>query len=691
MIKTSQTHLYFLLRYFWLIIIITFQFTNRISAQQSNDKAPYEALSSCEWHFGGHLGEYFDRIAEKRILNLDNWNMIYPETEEAFRLREDDKDYPVGGNWIGMFWGDYLLSTIAACRYYHSDDLKNRIAAAVKGVLSTQEDNGYIGTYAHSDFVDGTYNWNVWNSKYTLWCLVESWELLGDETILTSAKRLTDYLISVVGPGAVDIVKTGNFYGIASSAILQPIVKLYTATGERKYLDYAEYIVNQWGVKYPEGLSHKGKKSPCIYDILNKGLSGVPVHKWFPDPECDPNDWAKTYEFTSCVEGLVELYKATGEKQYLEAAKNIHAGIVNWERSPVGSVSFNDKYVGSAGLINTISEICDAVYWNRLSFALFEVTGDEKYIEEIERTLYNSLLCGFNIDGTWGLRRLRMSHIHIPGQNQWLQHHQCCTDNLPRGLFQAAESALLTTNNGNIYLSLFNEGQGDAMLPSGRKIHIQIDGDFFSTSGIRTTLSLDQAEQFGFVIRMPKWSKQTTVKVNGVIQRGNTSDNWMMINRMWKDGDIIEISFELEVRWETFDTTKFTASYHDLDFYENIWARWQYVKGDNEENNRRFKHITGLSADDALPAKPAVTFFYGPIALARDVRVTGPDVFFPVRDPNDAGFISIRPVQAPLGIWKVFELDLGEGQNIKFCDFSSAGNTWSKDSQFNTWCIINPE
>ncbi|MCL4483967.1 MAG: glycoside hydrolase family 127 protein [Bacteroidetes bacterium] len=672
----NRSRYYLLLLNYVVAIIFMLLFTHASFAQHTGNKVINNLMSSEEWHFSGHLGQYLDKIAEERILKRDSWNVIYPETEEAFRLREDDKNYPKTGQWRGEFWGKYILSAIAACRYYHSDELKSRIATAVKGLLSTQDDNGYIGTYAHSDFLEGN-NWNVWNRKYTLWGLIESWELLGDRAILTSAVRFADHLISEVGPGSKDIVRTGNFYGMPSSSILQPMVKLYIATGQRKYLEYTEYIVRQWS-EHPEGLP----------DILNKGLSGAPVHSWFP--QVDPYQWGKGYEFTSCVEGLVELYKVTGKQQYFEAAKNIHAALVKWERTPIGSVSFNDKYVGSAGLINTVSEICDAVYWNRLSFELFKLTGDEKYIDEIERTLYNSLLCAFNREGTWGLRRLRMSHTHIPAQNHFLQHHQCCTDNLPRGLFQAAEAALCISN-GNVYLSLFSEGEGSVDLTSGRKIRLKIEGDFLSKSFVKATLSTDGSEQFSLFIRTPHWSKQTSVKVNGTAQKGEISENWMKINRIWKNGDVIDISFDLAVRWEAFDTTKSASLFHKIDFYDNEWAKMKFMDGSNKDNNRRYEHVKSLSTDDALPQKPAVTFFYGPIALARDVRITGTDVFFPVKVPMDAGVISIRPIQAPPGIWKAFELDLGEGKSIKFCDFSSAGNTWSKDSQFNTWCIVKSE
>ena len=668
-------------KYFWrisnIVIIVTLHIClfsiGEALAQSESIKNSNIVQSFGEWKFSGHVGKYMDKISEARILNEENWNTIYPETEESFRLREDDKNYPNSGQWRGEFWGKYILSAIAAYHYYQDEGLKERIADATRGLLSTQDDNGYIGTYAHSDFLEGN-NWNVWSRKYTLWGLVEAWELLHDDSILVAAKRFTDHLISEVGPGAVDIVRTGNFYGMPSSSILQPMVKLYRATGEEKYLDYSEYIVEQWS-KYPEGLP----------DILNKGLKGDPVHTWFP--ETDPYKWAKAYEFMSCVEGLLELYEVTGEEQYLEAGQNIHAALVKWERIPIGNISFNDKHTCSAGLINTMSEICDAVYWNRLSTKLFEITGDVKYIEEIERTLYNSLLSAYNQEGTWCLRRMRMSHIHNPADNHFLQNHHCCTDNLPRGLFQAAE-IVLTERDNKVYLSLFNEGQGNVILSSGQKAHFKIVGDFLEKGSTKINLSLDKPEKFSFLIRLPQWSKHTIIKINGVKQPENTPGKWMVIERNWKNNDSVEVSFNLYVRWELFDTTKFVESYHKINYYNNLWAEFKFVEGSNEAINRKYQHVKSLSPDDALPHKTAVTFFYGPIALARDIRITDGDIFAPIEFSKKDNLIKIQPIQAPPDIWKVFELKLGKGQKIKFCDFPSAGNLWNNNSKFNTWCIL---
>ncbi len=625
------------------------------------------------WRFYGHLGNYIDTIAAHRILDKERWDVIYPETEEAFVLKEDDRNYPESGQWRGEFWGKYMLSVIAAAKYYHSEELKSRISAAVKGLLSHQEKNGYLGTYKHPDFVTGN-NWNVWCRKYTLWGLVEAYDLLHEPEIIVAARKFTDQLISEVGPGKIDIIRTGNFYGLPSTSILYPVVKLYRATGDQKYLKYAEYIVIQWG-EHPEGLP----------DILNKGLSGKPVNDWFP--QTDPYKWAKGYEFTSCVEGLVELYKVTRNEKYITAAKSIHEALVNYERTPIGSISFNDKIVGSAGLINTVSEVCDVVYWNRLSYALFTLTGDNKYADEMERSLYNSLLCAFNSDGNWGLRRIRTSHIHVPATNHFLLHHQCCTDNLPRGLFQAADFALMKRNGDEVYLSLFNEGEGSVEV-NGERVGLKIKGDFIDESGVQLSVALRQPLRFRLFVRIPPWSRKTSLTVNGREFSGKKSEGWMVVDREWNDGDRVGISFDIRLRWETFNPSIFDSTYHDIGFYDKVWAGIKYARSTNPVLNEKYGHPFPLTVDDALPQQKALMFFYGPLALSRDIRISKKDIFSPLAGPSGRDSVTVKIIKAPDNIWKGFELNPGNGQNIRFCDFSSAGNTWDKSSLFNTWCIV---
>lgn len=442
---------------------------------------------------------------------------------------------------------------------------------------------------------------------------------------------------------------------------------LYRATGNKKYLEYAKYIVAQWS-EHPDGPPN----------ILKKGLEkGKPVHTWYPAP----NEWAKSYEFISCVEGLLDLYRVTGNVDYLKAAKNIHAVLLKWERSFVGSISFNDKFVGSRPLINTLSEICDIVHWNRLSFELFLLTKDLQYIDEIERTFYNALLCGASTKGAWGLSRLRLSHYHIPAHNHFFKGHNCCVDNLPRGLFQACESAVFKDNQG-IYVTLYSEGEGQVCIANGNIVKMDIIGDFLDDDEIYIKINPEKISSFNLNLRIPYWSDSPKAFINDKEINRVVPGTWLTLKETWKAGDIIKLKLNIKTLIEVLDPSCFQDNDTDS-VYVDKWASYVY-KGDDCAH-KKFK----LELKDALPQRKAVVIKRGPLVLARDIRNGNDNIFehFSSKDISKSDLV-IKPIHAPCNMWKAYELNLKSGRRIKLCDFSSAGNTWDEESLFNTYFII---
>ena len=190
-------------------------------------------------------------------------------------------------------------------------------------------------------------------------------------------------------------------------------------------------------------------------------------------------------------------------------------------------------------------------------------------------------------------------------------------------------------------------------------------------------------------IRNPGWSRHTRVEVNGRSHPVEESQDWIRIRRNWSGGDMVTIFFELGIRYELFDTGQFRTCYHPLEFYDEKWAGLQFLGGSNPAINQRYGHVTSLPVSAALPHQPAVALLYGPMVLSRDVRISGPDIFSAMDLPSDPETIMVSRIRPPPNIRHAFELDLGEGRIIRCCDFSSAGNTWSAESMFNTWCLLD--
>ena len=219
----------------------------------------------------GPLGERLDRMVRAHVAGTDPDYITAPFMEKT----------ETKGWWQTEFWGKWMHSAAPYAWYAADgkckvgDELSGKIERGIVRMLASQEENGYIGNYP--DALRCGEGWDVWGMKYTMMGLLHyyDWKLkAGSEkgkveadAALNAAKRLCDYVIAEIGPGGRrgrELWQTGNWSGYASSSILEPVVWLYSRTKERKYLDFATYIVD--GMTKPE-------KGPRRLDLAEKGVS----------------------------------------------------------------------------------------------------------------------------------------------------------------------------------------------------------------------------------------------------------------------------------------------------------------------------------------------------------------------------------------------------------------------------------
>lgn len=580
-----------------------------------------------QFHCKGYVGERLDPVLQARILSDFARDEILAETTEAFRARVDDRMDPDVGHWQGEFWGKWILSAIAAYRYTGSAKLRNTIEAATREVMATQDADGYLGTYHDSKFLHsrGSHCWNVWCRKYTLWGLLAVYELIEDPAILNSAIGMTDHLISEVGPGKAAMIETGRCFGLPSTSILTPIVRLYRLTGEQRFLDYARYIVDQWSC------------ADGPPDLFRNALHGEPIHRWYPD---GPR-WVKAYEFVSCVEGLLELYRATGEEDDLTAVLQIHQSIREYERLLIGGISDDDHMARAPLKPELITEVCDAVYWVRLNAQLLRLTGEALYADEIERTLYNCLCTASKQDGTWGLRRLALSGAHhISPKHSNLKHHQCCVANLPRGFLQAIEHAILLEPDG-IRLNLYLPGGGTISSAATGEMNIAIETQYPLEDEIQIRIDTDSPRAFTIKFRIPPWAEGATVYINEETHAG-APGQYLAISKTWSKTDEIRVRLPLHARMATLQ--------HDNCGY--------------------------------------VAVERGPLVLARDIRLGDGDIHAPV-SLSAEHLVALASIDVPAGITAAWACADATGTPVRFCNYSSAGSTWDvATSDFRVWMPV---
>ena len=579
-------------------------------------------------HMAGKIGDELDLVVRKRISSDFAANEIIPEATQAFETRMDDQFHEGRGLWQGEFWGKWVLSAVAAYEYTGDETIKATIRKETDRLIATQDANGYIGSYKNSAFVSGNV-WNVWNRKYALWGLVEAYQTLQDPKVLAAAQRMMDHLMTEVGPGKVEVVDTGNFYGLPSSSILTPLVKLYLYSGEKKYLDYAEYIVQSW---------ESVPGSPPA--IVQKGLTKTPVHEWFPDK----GKWTKAYEFISCVEGLVDLYQVVGKEDYLQAARNIFASIQKNERVITGGIGYHDKLVGASLKPTGLNEPCDVVYWERLATKLMTLTGDQSYANEIERLSYNILIGSISANGEWGLRRMGLNEPHlISPLHCFTKNHQCCVANVPRGLLQLGEVVLMSDQTkNNLLVNLYIPGTYQAVLSDNKIAGLTVETRYPKDGEIILIFDSEGPFKSNVSLRIPDWCNDNDfqVKVNGKSVANQSSGKGVFsINQSWKKGDRISINMGLPVRLIS------------------------------------------------IPEEPTYkAIMRGPLVLARCSLLEPIEVMVkPVTLDASMVLTPLSNSEKTANVWLEFEGKTSDGKIIKLCDYASTGKEYDKPQDPTAW------
>ena len=262
---------------FLLILIIGIQITY---AQIESDKKiipnKWKALKT-----SSELGVHGERI------NLFRQNRLKFMLSGDF-LINGFEHRPGSHSWQGEHIGKWLHSSILSIQNQtilnKSTDWRDKklkknkedIDKLVDRLLSTQLENGYMGTYAEKNrfmkiLESGSMGgWDVWTHRYNLYGLLTYEKYYANKKVIDACRKMGDLLIEVFGEGKADITKYGTRQGISSMTILESIVMLYERTLDKKYLDFASGIaVNSLGHCHPKLIEALNKQSKQLWHVSN--------------------------------------------------------------------------------------------------------------------------------------------------------------------------------------------------------------------------------------------------------------------------------------------------------------------------------------------------------------------------------------------------------------------------------------
>ena len=513
-----------------------------------------EFPSAGEIRVGGYAGRMIDFIIENQLMDSDTWALLV----DQFRRREDS----INGGWRGEYWGKMMRGASLTYRVTKNEKLYSVLVKTVRDMLTTQDGLGRFSTHsADNEF----FRWDMWARKYVMLGMMYFMDICKSEElkkrIVRALIRHADYIISRIGEGKIDILDTSNVIGSMNSAsILEPFVKLYGLTGEKRYLDFAAYIVNGGmckGTSLVE-LALRDDIYPYQYPVT------------------------KAYEMMSCFEGLLEYYKHTGNPDHLLAVRRLVDKLVLTDYTLIGGAGCRHEFLDNSTLTQTepatqdvMQETCVTVTFMKLCAKLLAFTGDVRYAEYIEKSGLNAMLGAVNNEKqmmrrtlvrTWlkggevyfiedhgsypfdsysplyhDRRGIRCGGVQLIGEGR---NYGCC---VCIGSAGTAIMGLFSVMKGDdtVYVNLYNDTKFTTEI-DGERVRLDIRANPYEANGARIKID-GKGKRFALALRIPTWADGFSVKVNGEAAEATEREGYLVIEREFGI-DRLDITFRAPVR-----------------------------------------------------------------------------------------------------------------------------------------------
>lgn len=606
--------------------------------------------------FGGRFSEALDFILQYQLMRPELWRRF----ADLYRLQPDAKR-----GWSGEYWGKMMRGAAWVYAYNRDEKLYAVLRESVLRLIGNAEPNGRISTYAQALEFRG---WDMWCRKYVLLGLECFYEICPENDLREQVKaamiRHLDYILARIGDGVgkMPVTNTSDSWkGANSASILEPVMRLWKLTGKREYLAFADHIVRSGACAGGESLfelAYRDELPPFRYPV------------------------AKAYEVMSCFEGLAEYYRVTREEKWRTAVLNFAHRIVTVEKSVIGCCGCYEELYDGGALRQTatthywiMQETCVTVTWMKFALQALRLSGDATYADCIEESFFNAYLGALNTKHIASVARIQ-ADAKDPRKNGNLPSPEvltfdsyspllagergqmvggynvmpdntfygCCACIGSAGIGLIPKAAGMHSENG-VVLNLYFAGEVSVMTPKKQKLTVHTDTTYpYGDGKIAMKLSLERPERFAVTLRVPAWSRKTTLSLNGE-SLPIEGTGYQTFVREWKDGDSLTLTLDLRVQ-------------------------------------------AVLPPEGACNQEDFCAYRRGPVMLGADARLgRDPEEAFSVKHDSENIVHGAKPTDCPeIPDAKVCaELPTADGKTVRLIDYSSCGKTWDKDSRCAVW------
>jgi len=431
---------------------------------------------------------------------------------------------------------------------YYDQTLDLYLDSLIMLIGLAQEEDGYLYTARtiNPDSVpdySGKERWSFLEQSHELYNVGHMYEAAvahylatGKTSFLDIALKNANLIDSLFGWGKIE-------NGSGHQEIEIGLVKLYRVTGDEKYLSLAKFFLD---VRHVQGLEYNQthKKVTDQSEAVGHAVRAIYMYS-----------------------GMADVAALTGDSAYISSIHKIWENVVTkkiYVTGGIGQTGGNEGYGPDYELPNSTAycETCASianVFWNQ---RLFLLTGESKYIDVMERTMYNALLSGVSLSGDLFFYPNILESDGSHQRQEWFGC-ACCPSNVSRFL-PSVPGYIYAQKENKIFVNLFIPSETNLKTPDGNILLTQTN-NYPWEGDITLSINPENKTQQEIWIRIPGWaqnepisgdlyfystpvSEQPELKINGEAVEYKLMNGYAVINRIWEKGDEVNLSLPMEVK-----------------------------------------------------------------------------------------------------------------------------------------------
>jgi DUF1680 family protein len=464
-----------------------------------------------------------------------------------------------------------IYKTIEGASYslaVHPDQqLDHYLDSIIAIVGKAQEPDGYLYTARTIDPIHpqawaGPERWvkenelshELYNSGHLYEAAAAHFQATGKRNFLNIALKNADLLVQTFGPGKKHVAP-------GHEIVEMGLARLYRITGNKDYLNLAKFFIDERGKR------NYDKNSTDVWKNGSYFQDNEPV---VAQDEAEGHAVRAMYLYS----GMADVAALTGDHEYIKAIDRIWNNMVEkkiYVQGGIGAVGNGERFGGNFELPNATAynETCAAVgnvFWNERMFLLH---GDSKYIDMLEKVLYNGLISGVGLDGKSFFYTNAMQiengfkHADMEASRSGWFECSCCPTNLAR-LLPAIPGYLYAQKDGAVFINLFASSKA-SLTVNQKPVQIIQENNYPWNGLLSFSINPESKQAFALKIRIPGWvkneaipshlysfqdTKNAAVKItlNGKPVKYAMENGYAVINRTWNKNDQLSVDLPMPVR-----------------------------------------------------------------------------------------------------------------------------------------------